>query len=1099
MDIIDVHEVLEDDSFIGDMEQLDDEVVEIFKQWKSCGILPSCSGAIPAASGSNRFGFGNASHHSSTSGTNNSSSISISSRNSTFNSDSKGSKYVDTRTFTRPKKKLDTTFDSSNTPEESPSEVQQLKVSSPLLNVHIGGPVTPSSNNGLTHSSHLMQKSWLNDVSPPGSIMSSMDFSGNEKMGGSLITSGDFTNVSCLLNTNSTNSTAEGMLNSQSSFDGYKLSDVIKDRKFLESLSCFEDSTLTKDSAISRTDLNGIEGTLSEASTMQNSLESISKSVEGRLSDETTENSERVAELAATLEELPKTRMRTQLNSTFERRRNFDTYRKPKSCLNGTHNALPNVDDSVEQKAVNRTFDAVHEGQLLDATFGVENNCNGTFSLNRTAKVDGAEKQLNRTYEYCEKTSPSVPVLNQTFERPTNQTLTEPTSPEGAVDFNSHNETPNGTFELPADRTKPVDTTTIVQSTPFVNVCRGNRTSDISKYEVNVSPIAPHTERRSEVVRRSRNLNDEMSASHLETDEFDVEFRKLPITPNSNKTESSNGSHLLESEKRISLQHFEEFEKSILESEHNGVDFDEMLNSLTDVKRSMDSVKLRQSLDNIKKRHSRMNSEKQLEDLRKRTEMIDSLSSPLDNKLADSMAKSMSSSSGSERLLNRRSRYNEDVHLTLSPQQKTTDISVHDPEQQSTNEMKPAIDPPLTDKEVGGSDSKKNRDRFKTIRINKRLAEGMVVVPSPEETTEDCQFESVSLPLEEESLESQTATEPSAFSRVDFNSPKEIRHSTTIATNPSTVSSNMDLQHKTEEALFKRPQGIVKPESKIRSLSKPRLYGGPGGAFGITRKDLSLPLATKSSSTDNLENDRPNYQHALGSNQPRLSLGGKMSHGVGSGGGKSGIASSVPQSNLKSPMGTKSKSYHNLYYNQSGHGGSNGSVNRIPTPLGLSAQKTSHNNSNTELSGVQMRAPKGNASRLGLIRPSSGYFSYSSQRKYVDSDSESINSLSSSSASSRGSLYRVDSQSIANNVQSYATNNSIEDISGSNGIHSGKSLGPPKTGNLIEPNRTGPPVSTSKLASNGTTTKASGLRPPSNLRPPTARSALPRPTSYVRR
>ncbi|XP_053690442.1 serine-rich adhesin for platelets isoform X2 [Sabethes cyaneus] len=1107
MDIIDVFDALEDDSFIGDMERLDDEVVEIFKQWKSCGTLPSSSGTMPAAVPStSRFGFGSVSHHSSTSGANNSSNISISSRNSTLTSDSKGAKYIDTRTFTRPKKKLDTTFNSSNISAEFRSGVQEEhKVPSPLLNVHIGGPVTPSSSSKMVNSSHLMQKSWLNDVSPPGSIMSSMDFSGNEKMGGSLITSGDFTNVSCLLNTvtNSTISTNEEMLNSQSSFDGYKLADVIKDRKFLESLSCLDDSTLTKDSAISRTDLNGIEGTLSGLSTMQNSLESVSKSADSRLSDVTTVANGAIAELASTSEELPEAGTRGKINTTFERRRNFDTYRKPKSFLNGTFDTLPKVDDDVEHKTVNRTFDAVqHDGQLLDATYGMENNCNGTFSLNRTAKVDGAEKQLNQTYEYCEKNSPTIPALNRTFERPTNETLTEPTSPKSPEINNSHIQTPNGTFELPADGKTAGDTTTIVQSTPFVNVPRTNRVSDISQYDVNVSPISPHVVRRSEVVRRSRNLNDEMSASHLETDDFDVEFRKLPNTPNCNKTDSSNGSHLLESEKRISLQHFEEFEKSIMESEHNGLDFDEMLNSLTDVKRSMDSVKLRQSLDNIKKRHSRMNSEKQLEDLRKRTEMNDSLSSPLDNKLVDSMAKSMSSSSGSERLLNRRSRYNDDVNLTLSPSQKTTDISVQDSELQSTNETKTVNDPPPTEQEVGGSDSKKNRDRFKTIRINKRLAEGMVVVPSPEETIEDCcQLESVSLPVEEEILETPVATEPSAFSRVDYNSPKESRLSTTITTNPTTVSSNMDQQSKTEDTMFKRPQGIVKPESKLRSLSKPRLYGGPGGAFGIARKDLSLPLATKSSSTDNLENDRPNYQHSLGSNHSRLSLGGKGSYGVGlvGNGGKGGTGNSVPQSNLKSPMGTKSKSYHNLYYNQSVHGGSNGSVNRIPTPLGLSAQKTSHNNSNTELSGVQMRAPKGNASRLGLVRPSSGYFSYGSHRKNIDSDSESINSLSSSSASSRGSLYRVDSQSIANNVQSYATNNSIEDISGSTGIHSGKSLGPPKTGSAIEPNRTTVGGSTTKLTTNGTINKASGLRPPSNLRLPTARSALPRPTSYVRR
>lgn len=45
-----------------------------------------------------------------------------------------------------------------------------------------------------------MQRSWLQDVSPPGSIGTSMTFQENEKMCNSLITSSDFTNISYLLN-----------------------------------------------------------------------------------------------------------------------------------------------------------------------------------------------------------------------------------------------------------------------------------------------------------------------------------------------------------------------------------------------------------------------------------------------------------------------------------------------------------------------------------------------------------------------------------------------------------------------------------------------------------------------------------------------------------------------------------------------------------------------------------------------------------------------------------------------------------------------------------------------------------------------------------
>lgn len=1122
MDIIDVDDVLGDDSFIGDTERLDDEVEEILKQWKSSSTFPSSSStpsgatnvgsssnsvvptaAGPAAAASNSsFGFGTNHHHHQHLYSNSSISSSGGANNS-FNSDSKGLKYIDTRTFTRPKKKLDSTFNASNVSVGAAELVpgtheHTIKMSSPLLNLQIGGPVTlsptPTVNSSALGSSQLMQKSWLNDVSPPGSIMSSMEFSVNEKLGSSLITSGDFTNVSYLLNGGANGVGAAGEeLNSQSSYDGYRLADVIKDRKFLENLSCFDENTMTKDCAISRTDLNGIEETsLSGFSTMQSSLESVTKAGTGGGGDATmvlengtadaTFELERVTEVPAAAA-VPAV-VRERLNGTFERRRDFNTYRKPKSSLNSTFDALPKVDSGEVIPVANKTFDAGDEDKLLDATFGVavvpDADCNGTFSLNRTAKVNGAEKQLNQTYEYCEK-SPAV--ADRTFEARKNGTFVEDVGSPA-------NRTPNGTFELPTvDRLGDGGDIAMVQSTPFVQVPRAKRVSGISEYEVNCSPIAAAV-RRSDVMRRSRNLEQDMSSSsHMETDDFDVEFRKLPITPNS-KTES--GSHLLDNEKRISLQHFEEFEKSIMESEHNGLDFDEMLNSLTDVRRSTDSsVKLRQSLDNIKKRHSRINTEKQQEEQllkRRGTELNDStpVASPLDNKLADSMIRSMSSSGGSERLLNRRSRYNDDVHLTLSPQQQQQKSTTEQQQEVETNESnrttttaESSANPLPTAPEVGGSDKKKDRDRFKTIRISKRREEGMVVVPDPDE--DFATAESAALPVEEELPGSPLVTGSPAFGRVDYNSPKESR-----------------LADKTEDAVFKRPQlgGIPKGESKIRSLSKPRSYYGvtpSAGGFGLRPKDLSLPLSAKSSSTDNLENDRPNYQ------QPpppgRLSLGGKLG---GSGGvALAGRAGSTVQSNLKSPMGTKSKSHHNLYFNQGGSlGGSNTSLNRIPGgPLGLSAQKLSHNNSNTELSGVQMRAPKANqaASRLGLVRPSSGYFSYSSSnshKKVVDSDTESINSLSSSSASSRGSLYRVDSQTIANHVQTGGgpappiSNYGVEDIS--------------IKANLVEPNRT----VTSGLKAPSTAAssmKPSGLRPPSNLRPPTARSGLPRPTSYVRR
>uniref|UniRef100_A0A182SKK1 Uncharacterized protein n=1 Tax=Anopheles maculatus TaxID=74869 RepID=A0A182SKK1_9DIPT len=57
------------------------------------------------------------------------------------------------------------------------------------------------------------------------------------------------------------------------------------------------------------------------------------------------------------------------------------------------------------------------------------------------------------------------------------------------------------------------------------------------------------------------------------------------------------------------------------------------------------------------------------------------------------------------------------------------------------------------------------------------------------------------------------------------------------------------------------------------------------------------------------------------------------------------------------------------------------------------ANKNALNTTTTLSGGVQMRTASGmpKTSRLGLIRPSSGYFSYNTHRKHPDSDNESVN------------------------------------------------------------------------------------------------------------
>ncbi|XP_050076116.1 uncharacterized protein LOC126563515 [Anopheles maculipalpis] len=1313
-----------------------------------------------------------------------------------LNSNSGSHKFVDTGTFTRPKKRMEynplnsssTTSMDKNTSSTSHSEFA-VSGGSPLLNVQIGGPVTPSSlatsalATSTTGNRLLMQRSWLSDVSPPCSIMNSMEYSTNERIANSLITSGDFNSVGCLLN-----ATDENLVGSTSianvgnaSYNGYNLYSVIEDRQRLENLCLDEESTLTKDCNISRTDLNAIEN-VSGVSTMQNSYESggrtaplVSSSCKSSFEDdcspaiaegEDTERELRTGVIDTTITtaiapndtflvptEVPETEAERILASkllingggTYDMRRprNFKTYRKPRSSLNQTF-GIPRIDmdDGIscgtdqESTIVPPTNEQTFVGQIpiavgdknavMNSTFGIVGdeqvggvgNGHGTFVRNRTITNDGDVRLLNYTHDIEEPkgtvASAAVP-FDRTFKRGSrNGTFTgtedeirhlpidSPLRPSGrdkqeeeGTEPREHH-TPNGTFSGQANASSM-----LVQSTPF----HGPSVLVKAAPEIEeLSPIGPETVKRTPpsgfgrtMVRRSRNLEQDLRNAafedpspalmhggdpDLETDDFDVQIRRLPSAVNTNPTDISN---FLDAEKRISLQHFEEFEKSILESEHSGIDFDEMLNSLTaDVRRADEaSDKLRQSLDNIKKRHSRINLEKQQQDEMKRklhqqqpaataTTLLDA--QQCDNKLADSMLSksgSMCSSTGSERLLNRRSRYNEDVHLTLSPQQQQPSLNttVVIPNGGSITDVPAETDDPVpTGSEVETYD-RKNRDRFKTIRLGRKRDDSLgAVLPDV-----DQELGIIGQPMLNGS-EEDSGISNSAFSRVDHNTLNGGRLAAgsnnlpTMKTEPSAEAG---------EGVFKKPQavhniqqqqpsGLVRPtagDSRLRStLAKPRYYGAAPG--GIQRKDLTLPLGgSKSSSTDCLEQreqeqylqqqllqQKQQLDKSLPQTASRLATTSKL--GGGSGGllgvgrySQFGLANKQlqlqqqqqSQTNaaiqqqqhhpsvvggapaLKSPMGAKSKSYHSLTFaqasNSSGYGGSSGNLSKLHGSSALQL-KLKHNSSNTELKsntskrsslqqqaasnlrnasngyqstgvagagmggraslplvrspataaaaqpnaartglnnsstaaamanknalnttttlsgGVQMRTASGmgKASRLGLIRPSSGYFSYNTHRKHPDSDNESVNSLSSSSASSRGSLYRVDSQSIANSVlqpQQYASatrTNSIEDISGASTAGGGV----PGNGLLTKLNGTGagmgpgvlsayasiePPLPKAAVPSAAPTSattglkqpataggvKPSGLRPPSAIRPPTVRSGLPRPTSYIRR
>lgn len=161
----------------------------------------------------------------------------------------------------------------------------------------------------------------------------------------------------------------------------------------------------------------------------------------------------------------------------------------------------------------------------------------------------------------------------------------------------------------------------------------------------------------------------------------DIEIEDVPVylrepTPkNSSRGSNPTGINreMLEKE-RQSLANFEEFENTLLILENNKTEeeFDDLLNSFSANIRNPMSQKVRQSLDNIKKRHSSIGMEKQQQDELNREKALNtskngkySDGASEKNKLNDSMNRSqvissMTSSGSGERLL-RRSRLFDDV------------------------------------------------------------------------------------------------------------------------------------------------------------------------------------------------------------------------------------------------------------------------------------------------------------------------------------------------------------------------------------------------------------------------------------------------------
>jgi len=460
-------------------------------------------------------------------------------------------------------------------------------------------------------------------------------------------------------------------------------------------------------------------------------------------------------------------------NVSFLLNGNDETFRK----MNGTTSSIPSIENVTPTKSLTRN--------LMDFTFNVKKNNSMPQNATYTAEPESPMKEFG-----IENADFPINDMSEDFGK--------------NLTYNAHEG--NLTWDKIQDHQNQMNQT-IVQSTPVTTVDPNRTISIRESFGGEMSPISSF---------RKANEDGE--------DDGEVVIRALKarnfandVTFDDYRNSMEDQCEFLLNEETIKLSSrvcgdtFEclDMKTAFIQSaDANERDFDKMLDSFN-VKKSLESEKLLQSVDNIKQRHSLINFEKQREEKEE----------DLDNKTQyDTMNKS------SERLL-RRSRLYDDVNLQVQKQHIETNNSLNGSDIELSNQN---AEP---EEEIDRS----NRDRFKTIKLNKKLQSGMVVVNDEAEQA------------------------------------KNADNSISPGTNKERRNQLNQLKQEIEDENFKKPAPTASKLSKF-GFSRPTYR---------SRNDLNLPL--KASSTDSLDNDEPRTAHVT--------------------------------SNLKSPMGIKSKSIHNLMFN----------------------------------------------------------------------------------------------------------------------------------------------------------------------------------------
>ncbi|XP_052844666.1 uncharacterized protein LOC128257626 [Drosophila gunungcola] len=990
MDILDIDEALKDDSYIFLADKTHDDVSNILQQWKTNNQPP-----LPLQQ------------------------LHLQYNNEAFKHNSK--------TFTRPKRRnLD--FSQNGAANDSAVGTGAVSGTPAMLQLEIGGLVTTKMHN-----------SFLQDTSPPSSICSSMN---TERMNNSLITSADFTNLNFLqstigleqdpsLTTTLTNQTTDNM-GIGGGLGGYTLSDMIRDRKALESLTlCEDDGTLIKDSHIGQIDEISLtlSKTASGCSTMDNSTDSMSIP----LAAERT--------VPAVMPVVCPALQRTMIlgeemigDTTFNLVDSLTT-----SVLQSESESLP-VDGNATFKRPNAGIAAADETQLV------------------------AGRQMNTTF----------------------------------TDTGCN--TPEGRCETPENIDRKLALLTMESSTPLTTNIRShcyhnnnNNNNNKQGYtptlkgrgDMNLSPIVGATPQKPTGAAPGR-LNNTFEPA-TKTAPFNGEKFVLDTMELLEQIEQPlDGTYSLQmSEQHKQMQcvmDLAEAEVEMLAQQGDEEQFEHMLAELGKVNTlNKEQLKMQKSLETIKRRFHRDEPEpEEREEVQQAqqpaTEKVDT---PVLNQSHSSSNSSGGGGSGSgERLLSRRSRLYDDVNLSAMHASNASSASAnsasfivqrrdgHQVEQSLPEpDPEPAEEPPKSQMAAETDPSsyklperrERDRDRFKTIKISKEMRlQQEIIVPCIDDEPQQLE-EVVQLEQEEEEQSQRQGSPPGRLSRRDQN--------TVFNNNKAESSASNYLTYKKpkEKSLLQRrplqqeapPPAEPAPASTLpqpRSLSRPRYISG-------LQKFTTVSKATSAGAGLNAT--------------PAASVPATVTMPATAGG------------ELKSPMGIKSKSFHNLSSTMSGIG-----AGTLPRPslgggglrrpgaqpsklMGGLREPTQAQEDDSAVFKVPklvsgLRAPGlAGGKRVGtngLARPSSGYYSLS-----VKTATEAETPESLSSASSRGSLYGH------------------------------KDSGRPVNGGNVPQQSFDMQALTSKLTQ--VTTGSTGIPKPSGLRPPSQmkRSGLPRPSSIVRR